>query len=491
MSKNKGITLMGLGPGDPKLLTRQAWEVLNQADEILLRTQQHPVVVSLPPKLVLHNFDGLYDKAESFEQLYAEIIDTVIDLGHRPQGIIYAVPGHPFVAEATGPEIFKRATEEGLPVRVIEGLSFLEPVITVLGLDPFPQTTLIDALELAVSHYPSFPPDAPALIAQIYSRETASETKLTLMSVYPDEHQVSLIHAAGTEMQIIENVSLYEIDRSEHLGFLSCLYLPPLETGTSVESFAEVVAHLRAPDGCPWDQKQSLVTLRPHLLEEAYEVVSAIDNGDVDELKEELGDLLLMILMLSQIASEEDEFRFVDVVHSIYAKIVRRHPHVFGEMKLEDEEDVLANWEKLKEEERQKNGQENKGLLNGVSAAMPALQQAQEIQDRAARVGFDWHDANEVWEKVVEELHELRTAHTINERSSEFGDLLFTLVNLSRHLDIEAEGALRSTNTRFRNRFGYIEKIAKERNISLHDITLQQMDELWERAKKIENEDQK
>jgi len=481
-----GITLLGLGPGDPDMLTQQARRLLAEAGEIYLRTRHHPVVATLPPELILHSFDDLYAASDRFEDVYAGIVARILELGASPEGVIYAVPGHPFVAEATCPEIYRQAREANLPVQVVAGLSFLEPAFTALDLDPFPQVTLIDALELAVSYYPVFPPDAPALIAQVYDRDIAAQVKLTLMEVYPDDHPVALLHAAGTADEFFEQVALYEIDRSSHIGLLTCLYVPPLPEGTSLEAFADVVAHLRAPEGCPWDRKQTIKSLRPHLLEEAYEALSAIDAGEMDELQEELGDLLLMVLMLAQIASEEEGFNFTQVVHGIYTKIVRRHPHVFGDMKIQDEAGVLVNWEKLKELERKNNGDNDKGLLDGVARALPALLQAQEIQGRAARVGFDWQNAEGVLEKIEEELQELQTADQPEQKEAELGDLLFALANFARHLELDAEAALRGTIGRFRRRFKYIEVHAAEQDRSLSEMSLAEMDQLWDQAKEID-----
>jgi tetrapyrrole methylase family protein/MazG family protein len=478
-----GITLLGLGPGAWEHLTQEAVSILNGAAEIYLRTRQHPVVRQLDAKIRLESFDAYYEAAENFEDVYRQIVEKILELGKRPGGVIYAVPGHPFIAEATGPEIYRRAKAEGLPVRVVSGLSFIEPVSTVLGIDPFPRITLVDALELANAHYPSFPPDAPALIAQLYSREITAFTKLTLMAVYPDEHPVKLVHAAGTGAERVEELKLYEIDRSQAIGLMSVLYVPPLGEGSSLESFAGIVAHLRAPDGCPWDRKQTLHSLHSHLLEETYEAIEAIEQGNMPDLQEELGDLLLMVLMLTQIASEEAGFNFTDVVSGIYTKIVRRHPHVFGGLDLKDEAGVLANWEKLKEAEREINGTPGKGILDGVVNSLPALLQAQEIQERVAHVGFDWPEIQGVWAKVQEELEELQDSHSPEERMAEFGDVLFALVNLARHLDVNAEAALRQANQRFRSRFKHIELSGKQQGKKLTEMTLDEMESLWQEAK--------
>jgi tetrapyrrole methylase family protein/MazG family protein len=478
-----GITLLGLGPGDPAKLTRQAWDVIASAGEIWLRTRQHPAVAGLPPALEIHSFDALYEKGESFEAVYAAIVDEVLELGRREAGVIYAVPGDPFIAEATGPEIAKRARALGLPLTIVNGLSFLEPVCAALGLDPYPRLTLADALELSLAHVPPFPPELPALIAQVCSPLVAAEVKMTLNAVYPDEHPVRLVHAAGTNDEIVEDIPLYAIDRSPHIGLLTALYLPPLGVGTSFEAFQEIVAALRAPDGCPWDREQTHASLRPHLLEEAYETLAALDDGDASKMAEEFGDLLLQIVLNAQIASEAGGFGMADVLKGIYDKIIRRHPHVFGGLKLEGVGGVLKNWEKLKASERAANGEGEKGLLDGVPLALPALTQAQEYQDRAARVGFDWPEIEGVLEKIAEEIEEVKAAANGEELADELGDLFFTLVNLARWKKVDAESALRACNLRFRRRFVHVEQGAQRQGRKLQEMTFDEMESLWQEAK--------
>jgi tetrapyrrole methylase family protein/MazG family protein len=483
------ITLLGLGPGNPNQLTQEAVKLLESISEIYVRTAQHPTVEGFPITLQVHSFDALYETQPSFDHVYAHIIDQILELAKRPEGVVYAVPGHPFVAEATCPEISRRARLEGIPVRVIEGLSFIEPILTALAVDPLPQLTIVDALVLAEAHVPPFPADAPALIAQIHSRIVANDVKLTLMETYPDEHPTRLVHAAGTPMQLVEDLPLHAIDQSASIGLLTSLYLLPLPKGNSLESFHEIIAHLRAPDGCPWDREQTHQTLRNNLLEETYEALEALDADDPDHMREEFGDLLLQITLHSQIAGENGEFNIAQVLKGIYDKIIRRHPHVFGDLKLDGVEHVLQNWEKLKAAERDEDGAENgaedSGLLNGVALALPALSQAQEIQRRAARVGFDWPDSIGVVEKIREECHELLSANDLTSRADELGDLLFSVVNLSRHLDIDAESALRQTNTRFRKRFAFIERATRLSGKTVSELSLDEMEAYWQEAKKL------
>jgi tetrapyrrole methylase family protein/MazG family protein len=479
-----GITLLGLGPGDPALLTRQAWDLLQNIPEIYLRSRLHPTVAGFPPDLRVKSFDHLYQNGQSFESVYHQIVEQILNLGERPEGVVYAVPGHPFVAEATTPQIASRARETGIPVSVIEGLSFLEAVFAALEVDPFPHTILIDALELAASHHPSIPPDSPAIVAQLYSPVVASEVKLTLMALYPDEHPVRMVHAAGTPQVLVEEIPLFEMDRSAHIGLMTALYIPPLGANTSFEAFQELVAHLRAPEGCPWDREQTHRSLRPHLLEEAYEVLTALDAEDVNALREELGDLLLQIVLHAQIASEYGEFTMSDVLGNIHAKLVHRHPHVFGDLKLKDKQGVIQNWERLKAAERRSSGLADKGLLDGIAIILPALSQAEAFQKRAARVGFDWANLQGVIDKIDEEFREVRQAFDPETRAAEIGDLLFAVVNLARWLDVDAESALREANGRFRKRFAYIESSARAQGREMSEFSLEEMDDLWNEAKK-------
>ena len=482
MNKN-GITLLGLGPGDPDLITRQAWEVLQNTPEIYVRTRQHPALAGLPASLSVCSFDEVYEQEPSFEKVYNQIVEKVLELGRRPQGVVYAVPGHPFIAEATPREIARRARLEGIPVRVVEGISFLDATLAALGEDVLPHTALVDALELVQAHVPPFPADAPALIAQIYSAQVASDVKLTLMEVYPDEHPVKLVHGAGTPEAQVEELALYEIDRSRKIGLLTTLYVPPLGPATSLEAFQEIVAHLRAPEGCPWDREQTHQSLRSSLLEETYEVLAALDADSPASLREELGDLLLQIVLHAQIANEYGEFSLAEVIQGIHTKIVARHPHVFGDVKVEGVKGVLQNWEQLKADERKANGKEQASVLDGVPAALPALSQAEQYTGRAARLGFEWPGLEDVFHKVLEEIDEIRQAQGQEALHQEVGDLLLAAVDLARFYKVEPESALREANARFRKRFNLIEEKARQSGRKVSDLSLKEMLDYWEEAK--------
>jgi len=473
------ITIVGLGPGDPRHLTREAWAVLEAADEVWLRTERHPATEGLPPRLVKRSFDALYEGASDFEQVYRAITDEVLRLGQRPQGVVYAVPGHPLVGESTVRQLVARAEELGLAVEIVAGLSFVEPALTALGVDALEGLQICDAIELAARYHPPLSPDLPALVGQLYSRMLAADVKLTLMNQYPDEHQVTLVHAAGTSEQRLLCFPLYELDRRDDIGHLSSLYVPPLPGVTSFEGLQDTVAHLRAPDGCPWDREQTHESLRRNLLEEAYEVLAAIDAGDVDGLREELGDLLLQVVLNAQIAAEEGEFKMASIVAGLDAKLKHRHPHVWGGQRVSGTGEVLQRWEQLKREEKG----ERRSLLEGVPVDLPALQQADTYSRRAARVGFDWQEAEGVAEKIREEIAEVEAALTPEEREAELGDLLHAAANWARWLGIEPEAALRKANARFARRFQAVERAVRERGLDMETLAIDELEALWQQAK--------
>ena len=354
--------------------------------------------------------------------------------------------------------------------------SLVASVFDTLRLDPPPQLTLLDARTLTGRHVPPFPGELPALLTDVDSPELAAHVREVLLTVYPKDHQVYVIEGGRKKED--------QVGEFEAADFSSpiCIYISPLPEGTAFETFHEIVAHLRAPNGCPWDREQTHQSLRTHLLEESYEALAAIDAGDVTSMREEFGDLLLQIVLHAQIASEAGDFNMTDVVKGIHDKIVRRHPHVFGDFELNDVDGVLQNWERLKEKERGKK-KEDKGLLDGVPVILPALNQAQEYQARAARVGFDWPEIEGVLDKITEEIEEVKQASDETQLANEIGDLLFALVNLARWKKVDAESALRGTNMKFKKRFGYVEQGAKAKGRSLSDMSLKEMDALWEEAK--------
>ncbi len=485
------ITIVGLGPGAVGDLTREAWQVLSEAREVWLRTRHHPVVGGLPGGRVFHSFDAVYEHAESFDEVYREICERVLTLGGRPQGVVYAVPGHPLVGEATVTSILERARAAQVPVRIVHGLSFIEPTLCALGIDALDGLQVFDALVVASMHHPPFNPDVPALVAQVYSRAVSSELKLVLMNQYADDHRVALIDAAGTPRERVTWIPLYEIDRQEATP-LTTLFVPAVAGVTSFEGFQETVATLRAPEGCPWDREQTHRSLRTNLLEETYEVLAAIDAQDPVALREELGDLLLQIVLHSQIAVEEGEFHMTEVIRHIDAKLKRRHPHVWGDTDVTGVAEVISNWEAIKRREREAAGQESRSLLDGIPPALPALSQAAAYAARAGRIGLErvepqgpWVDLPPSLEKAVRALTAALEDLQAEERDPRgfedaVGDLLFVLTDWGRRQGLDVESALREANRRFARRLRILERDAQKSGRSLGSFTEDEMRALWQ-----------
>ena len=253
----------------------------------------------------------------------------------------------------------------------------------------------------------------------------------------------------------------------------------PKKESDRFRELKEIIARLRGPNGCPWDKKQTHTSLKPFLVEESYEVLQALDEGIPEKLRDELGDLLLQIMLHAQIATESGQFDIDDVVRSISQKLIHRHPHVFGGQKVKNVVEVEQNWETLKQEERV----EGESILAGMPEQMPALAYSQSMQRRVAGVGFDWEKVEDIIDKLAEEVAEIKQATNHQERANEFGDLLFTLANIARRLDIDLEMALRSANQRFYRRFTLMEKLCRQRGINLASLSLDEQNALWEEAK--------
>ncbi|MCA9970780.1 MAG: nucleoside triphosphate pyrophosphohydrolase [Anaerolineales bacterium] len=477
-----GVTIVGLGPGNGRLLTRDAWDTLLAAPHLFLRTSRHPAVADLPASVQWTSFDDVYDTAETFDAVYDTIVAEL--LRHAAAGdVVYAVPGHPHVGESTVTRLTAAATETGVSVHIVPGLSFIEPMLTAVHLDALDGCQLFDAIELTAYQYPPINPDVPLLLGQVYSQMLASELKMVLTAVYPSTHPVQLVHAAGTDAQRVEPLALADLDRSPWIDHLTSLYVPPLPQPASLATLAETVAVLRSPEGCPWDQEQTPQSMREGFLEETAEVLAALDEDSPDALAEELGDVLYHLVMQAQMASEVEEFRLTDVIAGIDSKLKRRHPHVWGDWEVQDSAEVVRNWEALKQTEKARPAAAS--LLDNIPLALPALARSQKIQGRVARVGFDWPAVEGVYEKLAEELAELRQAETNEARQAELGDVLFVLVNLARWLHVDAESSLREANGRFTRRFQFVESLAVERQLDLAELDFAALDGLWQEAKRV------
>ncbi len=481
------IVVVGLGPGARGHLTREAEDLLAQAaggSRLVLRTRVHPTVAAWPALAGAPSMDHWYESGPDFETVYDGIAQEVLARAEQlPAGreLVYAVPGHPSIGEATVARLRRLAGERGVRLRMVPGLSFVDVVAAAVGADPAQGLRVADALALG-----RIDPTVPLLVCQIYSRRVASQVKLALGEHYPDEHRVLLVRAAGVAGQErIDERALFEIDRDPFADHLTSLWVPalaPLQALREPQTLQEIMARLRAPDGCPWDRQQTHASLRKYLLEETYEALEALDAGDMAALEEELGDLLLQVVFHAQLADESGVFNLGDVVAGICAKLIRRHPHVFGDAKAPDAEAVLRSWEALKRAERLHEARPERSMLDGVPRAMPALAYSQAIQERAARVGFDWPDVDGVLEKVAEEAREVAQARTADERARELGDLLFALVRLAGWLGVDAEDALRLANERFRTRFAAMEAAARAAGKTLEHYDAAGLDQLWRAA---------
>jgi len=442
------ISVVGLGPGDPEALTRAAEAALRSGAPVQLRTRVHPTVRALEAwGLVFSSHDERYRTAEDFDAVYAGIVAELLAAG-ADGDLVYAVPGHPLVGERT---VRMLLAQEAVPVRIVAGLSGLEAVYATLGVDPGDGVTIVDAMDIDAD---SLQPDRAILALQVWSVRVASELKLTLMEVFEDSHEVLVVRGAGIPgEERTARIPLHELDRLPWLDHLTSVWVPA-GPRRGVPRARALMAKLRAEDGCPWDREQTHATLRRYCLEEAYEVVDAIDRDDDEALEEELGDLLLQVLFHARIAEEEGRFDLGTIADRLSDKLEERHPHIFGSVVANTAEEVLSNWEDLKASQRP----EASGALEGVAEALPALTRSEKLQQKAARVGFTWPDRTGARAKLTEELGELDEALAgQGDLAHELGDVLLAVANLARMSGVDPELALRAANKRFERRFAATE----------------------------------
>jgi tetrapyrrole methylase family protein / MazG family protein len=483
----KKIEILGLGAGDLEQLPLGVYKKLLNTKEVFLRTKEHPVVPDLEKEgLTYISFDETYEKYDQFEQVYEEIAQTLLNKADR-ETVVYAVPGHPLVAERTVQLLLNYGPKQGVEISIGGGQSFIDALFTSLKIDPIEGFQLLDGTSL---HKEQLQIDQHIMISQVYDQFIASNVKLTLMEKLPDDYQVFIVTAAGSSQEIIEKVSLYELDRNVAINNLTSVYVPPVqEEEILLKNFfklREIIAELRSPTGCPWDREQTHESLKKYLIEETYEVIDAINSGDIDHLIEELGDVLLQVMLHAQIGEDDGYFSIDDIIEGLSAKMIRRHPHVFGTGQAANAEEVVRNWQEIKKLEKGETTPTS--LLEGVSKSLPNLLRAYELQKKAAKVGFDWQEITPALEKVKEELEEFineldGTEEGMERAKGEFGDLIFAFVNVARFLKIHPEEALFETNEKFSRRFQYVEKRVKESGRTFEEHTLEQLDKYWDEAK--------
>lgn len=483
----KQITIVGLGAGDLNQLPFGVYQLITKSEHLFLRTKEHPIIDELNSEITYEAFDFIYEDNDDFGEVYRKIVEVLLTKAAETD-IVYAVPGHPLVAEKTVQLLLTEGREKGYTIVVQGGQSFLDSTFQALEIDPIEGFQLVDALTLKSDQLQL---NGHVIITQVYDQMVASEVKLTLMEQLPDDYKVVVVTAAGSSQQIIKEVALYELDRETSVNNLTSVYIPPVNNVEMLHHqftyLRQIIAQLRGPNGCPWDKEQTHHSLKKYLIEECYELLEAIEKEDIDHIVEELGDVLLQVVLHAQIGEDDGMFSIDEVIKGISDKMVRRHPHVFGETIVQDSEEVLTNWDAIKRKEKDTTDEES--ILDSVSTALPALSKAYHLQKKAAKVGFDWPTTHGAWEKVKEEISEFEEELNLNRDKllmmKEFGDILFAFVNVARHYKIEPEEALSSTNNKFYDRFRYIEKKAMENQIELKNMSLEEMDKYWNEAKKL------
>jgi tetrapyrrole methylase family protein/MazG family protein len=453
---NGRVVVVGLGPGDPRLVSVAASEAIAAIGSRFVRTTRHPSAGLAEPAI---SFDALYEQASSMDEVYAGIVEQLVAAASSGGEVLYAVPGSPLVAERT---VQMLRADRRIEVDVVPSLSFLDLAWARIGVDPVAAgVRLVDGHRFAVE---AAGQPGPLLVAQCDSKAVLSDIKLAV----EDGPDVTVLQRLGLPDEAVSTVAWPELDRAVIPDHLTCLWLPTLAAPVAAElqRFTELVRTLRAR--CPWDRQQTHRSLTRHLLEETYEVLEAIDELDYDHLEEELGDLLFQVAFHATLAAEEGRFTLADVARRVHDKLVARHPHVFGAPG-----DPMPNWEELKKAEKGR-----ASVMDGVPGNLPSLLYAVKLQGKAASVGFDWKDAAGAWPKIHEELGELEAAigasdGTVNE---ELGDVLFSVVNVARHLGLDPESALREAAAKFRDRFRAMEVLAQQRGVSIAD-------DLWDEVK--------
>ncbi len=476
------ITVVGLGPAGLDRVGAAATEALfDPGATVIVRTLAHPAAAELAGIRHVVTADDLYDSADDFDTAYSAIAERVLS---EAPGVVYAVPGSALVGERSVAMIRRAASDAGVAVTVLPGESFLDLVYDRVGVDPI--ATGVQVLDGRALPDP-LPLHLPTVITQVDRPEVLGDVAVVLSRVLAHDTPVVLLDRLGGADEIVQQVSLGDLARSPAGARLS-LYIDPPPVGWY--GLVATNRHLRAE--CPWDREQTHHSLLRHLIEETYETVEAITNlpegapgGEADygayaELEDELGDLLLQVVFHATLAAETGAFDVEEVAEGIRRKLVHRHPHVYGDVEATRAEQVIANWEQIKAEEKQR-----ASLMDDIPASLPGLARADKMQRRAASVGFDWSEVGQVIAKLREEVDELEAdIADPARRHHELGDVLFTVVNLARHLDVDPEVALRASADGFARRFRRIEAMADATGTPLGEHSAPALDELWEAAKR-------
>lgn len=483
------LVIVGLGPGTKDYISYRAWSALQESTCLILRTSQHPIAAEMQEAGVdFTTCDHFYEQLASFDTVYDHITQHILEVLRHKDCVHFAVPGHPFVLEKTVKLLLEQTSgDDSIDVEIIPSMSAIEMMYARLALHPTSGVMTLDAMDMPDKTVWS---GQALVITQVHNKLVAGDLKLLLLEEYPADHPVTIIKAAGIpELEEIIEMPLYQLDWHE-FDHLSSVYVSELVDNLQamMRRLLDILELLRSPEGCPWDREQTHASLKASLLEECYEVLEALQDDDMDALQEELGDLLLQIVFHCQLAKETYAFSFQDVVRGISDKMVRRHPHVFGSVKVRDTAEVAVNWEAIKATEHPNHNKQT-SILDSIPKTLPALMMAEKVQQKAARVGFDWNHISEVWAKVDEEYQELQQAWQQDDPEavmSEIGDLIFAVVNIARFLKVNSEQALLNTIKKFKNRFSYIEKQVAKEGKEFSSFTLVELDVFWEKAKELE-----
>ncbi|VAV91586.1 Nucleoside triphosphate pyrophosphohydrolase MazG [hydrothermal vent metagenome] len=475
------LSLIGLGPGSLDRVSAGALAVLaDPAVTVIVRTLAHPSARELAAQRPVVTCDDLYDLGSDFDTVYTSIADRVI--AAATQGpTVYAVPGSIGVGERAIPLVQQAAAERGLTVVSFPGESFLDLAFLAVGVDP-----IADSIQILDGRSLTDVPNLtiPTIITQVDRPEVADRVTGVLAKVLDDDFEIVVLDALGSVGARVETIALSALPATT-LTALTSVFVPAAMVGLG--GLIAINEILRGE--CPWDKKQTHRSLLRHLVEETYEAVEALERlsvlapeGDVDwvayaEVEEELGDVLLQVVFHATLANEVGAFTMDEIAEGIRRKLVRRHPHVFGDTQVDDADAVIRNWEALKADEK-----DRQSLMDDIPSALPALARADKTQRRARSVGFDYDDVAGALGDVHAELSEFVGA-SAEEQESELGDVLFAVVNLARHISADAESALRGAIDRFELRFRSMEAAASADGSGLGDLSMQEMNELWRAAK--------
>ena len=482
------IKIVGLGPGAKEALTIGTIYEFENNKNIFLRTEKHPTVDYLKEKrIIFDTYDNVYESIGSFDEVYLNIANDLIKKHEKLGDLVYAVPGHPLVAEKSVFNLIELCKENNIEYKTIPAVSFIDAMIESLRIDPIGGLKVIDSFDIGNQILDK---RIGTIVTQVYNQLIASEVKIKLLEQYNDETQIYYVRAAGIkDQESIRRIPLFELDMQEDIDYLTSIYIPKdLKNKKDFNDLLEIIEILRSEDGCPWDREQTHKSLEKALIEESYEVIDAIDQDDDNSLIEELGDVLLQVVFHASIGKEDGYFDISDIIEGICNKMVSRHPHVFkGCNELNSSDEVLVKWDELKKKEKGYSSLTEE--MKGITKGLPALLRAHKVQEKAKKVGFDFDDVSFAINKVKEELKEVIDVYNtenVEKIKEEIGDLLFSCVNVARFLKVDEEIALNWTIDKFIKRFDYIERVAKERNIELTNMNIDEMDKLWEISKKLD-----